>query len=125
MAPIVVYIHNFGMGLKDCYLLVYIFLKFSGKPFPINYMAQYGAMFIIEMAFASRGRERMDFYTKDDFQILMDEDNNLRYWKLIRGGETKNHKTTDQDMEKGGRIYFKQNSAGLNPGEYLQDVLCE
>ena len=88
-------------------------------------MAQYGAMFIIQMSLASRGRERMDFYTKDDFQILMDEDNNLRYWKLVNGGETKNHKTTDEDMEKGGRIYFKKNSAGLNPGEYLQDFMSK
>ena len=88
-------------------------------------MAQYGAMFIIDMAFASRGRERMDFYTQDDFQILMDEDNNLRYWKLVNAGETKNHKSTDQDMEKGGRIYFKQNSIGLNAGEYLQDFMSK
>ena len=88
-------------------------------------MAQYGAMFLLEMAFASRGRERMDFYTKDDFKILMDEDNNLRYWKLVTGGETKNHKMTNQDMEKGGRIYFKKNSAGLNPGEYFQDFMSK
>ena len=55
-----------------------LLLKIIGKLIQLNYMVQYGAMFIIEMAFASRGRERMDFYTKDDFQILMDEDNNFK-----------------------------------------------
>ena len=33
-------------------------------------MAQYGAMYIIELHLASRGRERMDTYLKTDFQVL-------------------------------------------------------
>ena len=43
----------------------------------------------------------------------------------MNAGETKNHKTTDQDIEKGGRIYFNPNSVGLNPGEYLQDFMTK
>ena len=83
-------------------------------------------MFVIQMHTASRGRERMHSYKKTDFEIKMDEDEGLQYWKLVGGGETKNHKSTDQDMaNKGGRIYFKPNIAGFNPGQYLKDFMTK
>ena len=76
------------------------------------------------MHLASRGIERMIQYEKEDFQIFEDEDDGTKYWKLVKGGETKCHKTDSEDvMGKGGRIYFKENSAGLNPGQYLEDFM--
>ena len=75
---------------------------------------------------ASRGRERMNTYKKTDFEIKMDEAEGLEYWKLVGGGETKNHKNTDQDLaNKGGRIYFKPNIVGFNPGQYLKDFMAK
>ena len=88
-------------------------------------MAQYGAMYIIQLHLASRGRERMDTYLKSDFQVLWDEDKGLNFWKLVNAGETKNNKLTDQDIENGGRIYFEENAGGLNPGQYLQDYMSK
>ena len=90
-----------------------------------HYLAQYGAMFIIQMHLAGRGIERMESYKRSDFKILVDEDDGTHYWKLTVGGETKNHKTTDQDMSKGGRIYFRPNNIGLNPGQYIKDFLAK
>ena len=77
------------------------------------------------MHLAGRGIERIASYKKSDFQILTDEDDGTHYWKLVVGGETKNHKNTDQDMTKGGRIYFKTNNIGLNPGQYIKDFLSK
>ena len=88
-------------------------------------MAQYGAMYIIELYLASRGRERMDTYLKTDFQVLWDEDKGLHFWKLVNAGETKNNKLTDQDIENGGRIYFEENAGGLNPGQYIQAYMSK
>ena len=76
------------------------------------------------MQLASRGLERIGQYDKKDFQIFVDEDNGQKYFKLVKGGETKNHKTDSEDvMGKGGRIYFNTNSAGLNQGQYLEDFM--
>ena len=96
-------------------------LRISGKIILQHYLAQYGMIFIIDMHLASRGIERMDSYEKEDFKIFHDEDSGLNYWKLTKGGELKNHKDTDQDMDKGGRIYFQENSVGFNPGQYFED----
>ena len=82
-------------------------------------------MFIIQMHTAGRARERMDTYKISDFELLMDENKGIQYWKLTGGGETKNHKDTDQDMTKGGRIYFEKNLVGLNPGKYIQDFMSK
>ena len=83
-------------------------------------------MFVIQMQTASRGRERMNSYKKKDFEIKVDEDDGSHYWKLTGGGETKNHKNTDQDMsEKGGRIYFEENLVGFNSGQYLKDFMAK
>ena len=97
----------------------------TGKQVLHHYLAQYCAMFIIQMNTAGRGIERMESYKKSDFEIKVDEDTGEQYWKLVVGGETKNHKTTDQDMSKGGRIYFRTNNAGLNQGEYIRDFLTK
>ena len=75
------------------------------------------------MHLASRGRERMVQFKKSDFKTFIDE-NGAKYWKLVKGGETKCHKDDSEDVDgRGGRIYFTENALGLNSGQYLEDFM--
>ena len=61
----------------------------------------------------------MDEYQKDDFGEVQDDDGR-RFLKLIKGGETKNHKADDQAvMEKGGKIPFEENALGFSPAQFI------
>ena len=99
-------------------------MAITDKPIAHHYLAQFGMMQIIQSHLATRGRERMKDYKRTDFQQLEDE-NGIKYWKLVQGGETKNHKSKSEDMTKGGRIYFTPNYAGLNHGQYFSDFLTK
>ena len=80
-------------------------------------------MHIIQLHLASRGRERMDKYEISDFAEVKDDAGNS-FLKLVKGGETKNHKLDDQAVkEKGGKIPFEPNALGLSPAEYIKQYI--
>ena len=80
-------------------------------------------MHLIQLHLASRGLERMHAYKIKDFAVVND-DNGKRFLKLVKGGETKNHKTDDQAVEEtGGKIPFEPNDIGLSPAQYIMEYI--
>ena len=65
----------------------------------------------------------MDKYEIGDFAEVKDDAGNS-FLKLVKGGETKNHKMDDQAVkENGGKIPFEPNALGLSPAEYIREYI--
>ena len=55
----------------------------------------------IRYYFTCRGTENMYNMKRDHFKLSFDEQRGIRYIKLAKDKETKNHKEVDQDIESG------------------------
>ena len=74
----------------------------------------YLSMWMISLLLGRRGREGLDQLKKSDFEKFHDEDTGVTVFMKVRGELTKNHRTTDQDLAKGGKIPYKVNEQGKN-----------
>ena len=72
----------------------------------------YASMWLISLLTGRRAREGLDQLKKADFAKFYDEETKRTVFMKVRGELTKNHRTTDEDLTKGGKIPFKVNEQG-------------
>ena len=88
-----------------------------------NYLAQYGAFFLVVQFLARRGRENLHALKKADFELQQDEDGN-EFFVKVTGELTKNHRNDSENIDElGGILPFMETPEGLNPGLYFKEYL--
>ena len=90
-----------------------------------HYLAQYGAIYVINTQLVRRGNEGIDKLKTDHFELLEDENTGQQYYKKVLGEVSKNHQSDSEDLRQGGVILFEENSYGFNPGLFFHLFLSK
>ena len=57
-----------------------------------HFLIQYSAGYLFMSMFARRGSQGIDELTKSHFEVVVDKENNLKFWQKVRGELSKNNR---------------------------------